>query len=114
MDRTKVAIGCLKLKPLFKQINEMECKIADDLDMTKEELCEMDIQSSAKALEAAMYAAESLGCKFNRDDIWKAITGHLDEFKKTHDVPKPDEEDEDEKDEEFDPMKALLELISNL
>lgn len=114
MDRTKVAIGCLKLKPLFKQIDEMECKIADELGMTKEELCEMDIQSSAKALEAAMYAAESIGCKFNRDDVWKSITEHLDEFKKTHGVPELDKKDEGEDEEEFDPVKALLEVISNL
>lgn len=114
MDRSKVAIGCLMLRPFLNQLTELETKIASKLDMTKEELCEMDMQTCAKALESAIYAAESIGCKFNRDDIWKAITGHLDEFKKTHDGPEPDKENESEDEEEFDPMKALLELISNL
>ena len=97
------------LRPFINQLTELETKIADKFDMSKEELCEMDMQTSGKILESAIYAAESLGCKFNREDIWKAINSSLDEIKKEKSKSGNEEEEE-----EFDPKKALLDLISNL
>lgn len=102
MDKNKLIIGQMLIRPAMQKVSEMEVMVSQKLDMSIEEHIEMDLHVHADALSASISAARSMGMGFDIEKIFQMIrekTSKLDEA--------------DKKDPEG-MSKAIQELVNNM
>lgn len=102
MDKNKIIIGQLMIRPAMSKVAEMEVTVSQKLDMSIEEHIEMDLHIHADALAASISAARSMGMGFDIENIFGMIrekTNKLDEIDKAGSESIP---------------QAIQELLSNM